>query len=508
MIGFGVLTYMVSRVVNTTDVLPAEIVMWIQEQVQDPFMPVSLSAAAMSKYVANQPELLLVPEDRGFPHYNMVLYAYPGQGPARQMSSAKNQAIMASINNYFDAMSVAIDNGWFKQYGWNTGETMKEYFQAQQAAYFSGGTNAGRHLVKDLAKHEVKELKQVWSEGKSGRDYLKNIFDQRVREIFARADQSRDGGKHSEEVRLLADPGAQQDGGRVEARIREIVVLLDNLRKRNIILEPQLAGARPAEEVAVIRDEIAINRHLIEELTRELEAKRAYLKNLPPAQIWAQGRIVQGRLYRVKGDPEQLRASYGSERPLFEVEGLDKGPMMDDQKEESRFTGHVYRGNLRISAGFSIDELVEIPDEEADVLDGGNEFEVLSVIDAHTQLLAGMAYPLGMEDVQNEATVGGIDFRVMPAVVVPAAVPGSAVTPVAAVDVRELERRWASIQHKVSAGQMPYEDLCAYVSACCVNKEAYTHLDKAALWVSEVLRMEEDGCVETSAQMKELIALL
>ncbi|MDD5775108.1 MAG: hypothetical protein PHS64_04115, partial [Candidatus Omnitrophica bacterium] len=111
--------------------------------------------------------------------------------------------------------------------------------------------------------------------------------------------------------------------------------------------------------------------------------------------------------------------------------------------------------------------------------------------------------------------IGGVDFRAMPAVVVPETAVDQAgeaiaagITPVAAVDVKDLDRQWSDLQAKVRAGQMPYEDLCGYIRACGANKEACAQLDRAALWVSEVLKMEEDGCVATSTQMKDVLALL
>ncbi|MFA5100731.1 MAG: hypothetical protein WC547_07615, partial [Candidatus Omnitrophota bacterium] len=104
--------------------------------------------------------------------------------------------------------------------------------------------------------------------------------------------------------------------------------------------------------------------------------------------------------------------------------------------------------------------------------------------------------------------IGGVDFRAMPAVVMPAAEVGGEVSSVAAVDVSELGRQWAALQVKVRDGQMPYDDIRAYISACCANKEACDSLKKASLWVAEILKMEEDACVATSPQMKEVIALL
>jgi len=113
--------------------------------------------------------------------------------------------------------------------------------------------------------------------------------------------------------------------------------------------------------------------------------------------------------------------------------------------------------------------------------------------------------------------VGGVDFRAIPSVVMPAAgavgaagANAAAMTgaPVAVLNVRELDRQWAALQQKVRDGQMPYADIRAYVSACCANKEACENLKKASLWIAEVLKVEEDACVETSPQMKEVLALL
>ena len=506
----------------------------------------------------------------------------------------------------------------------------------------------------------------------------------------------------------------QRDGGATEKRIREIVELLNILRKENIILENELASAGPAEANG-IRERIATNRHLIEQLTEELEAKQEYLRNLPPAQIWAQGRIVQGRKYYIKGAPEELRELYGSERPVFEVEGLYEGPLMEGQKGYF-FTGHVYQGNLRISAVVSIDDLEEIPDEDADALDGGmpvadryravdhagqvkseagarsssstasgdstadntsndlfdsgknlpedkdwenrlvevqdhnqavrvayalralahlakNEIDtevdnnivslyqkvvqdlraaalghertVVSYADGRNRKLLISTYtqrngdgpadfkvnntgnwqvylltdsedivlksPVGIyrirttqankykvkikflktieekfddqdadgretEAVQageahqdadrraillqqikkldaavsdggkdQPATVGGVDFRAIPAVVVPAV---GGVAGAVVVNIQDFDRQWNALQKKVADGQMPYDDIRAYIAACCANKEACANLKKASLWISEVLKMEEDACVESSAKMKELIAIL
>lgn len=46
------------------------------------------------------------------------------------------------------------------------------------------------------------------------------------------------------------------------------------------------------------------------------------------------------------------------------------------------------------------------------------------------------------------------------------------------------------------------------VSACCVNKESTPSLQKVTIWITQVLKMEEDVALTSSPEMKEVIALL
>jgi len=37
------------------------------------------------------------------------------------------------------------------------------------------------------------------------------------------------------------------------------------------------------------------------------------------------------------------------------------------------------------------------------------------------------------------------------------------------MDANELDKRWAHIQQIAASGQMPYDELCSYLSACCAT---------------------------------------
>lgn len=218
----GVITYQAGRAVSEPDVLPSELVRWIQEQVRDPFVPSHISAATLSQYVSHHPKLTLQSEDRGFGHYDRVLYAYPGQGAERQISSVKFKAVMQSIENYFAAMHDVVKNDWYRQYGWKTGEMMNAYLKAQEDAYFSRGAYArtyashllSRRQVHTLNSDEKAEFESMRYQGKDTEPFVRNIFDRKVREIFYRADHDgqdaatgnqKDGGALQDIDRLLAD---------------------------------------------------------------------------------------------------------------------------------------------------------------------------------------------------------------------------------------------------------------------------------------------------------------
>ncbi|HQQ06604.1 MAG TPA: HEAT repeat domain-containing protein, partial [Candidatus Omnitrophota bacterium] len=262
----GVMIYEGSKAVSEPDDLPPEVVRWIQEQVRDPFVPVNLSAASLSMYVSNHPKLRLVSRDMGFGNYDRVLYAYPGQGTERKISSEKQKAVMQSIENYFSSMQDVVKNNWYRQYGWKTGEMMKEYLKAQENAYFYRGAYAVRHAQHLLSRRDVYTLNSdekaqfefLQYQGRDTEPFVRNIFDRKVREIFYRYDQARQ----------EADSGNRKDGGSADKRAAKE-------RRHRLtyeLLDLLMRYATP--EDYVVRDPAAASKTKVVE-----EADRLFFKN-------------------------------------------------------------------------------------------------------------------------------------------------------------------------------------------------------------------------------------
>jgi hypothetical protein len=102
--------------------------------------------------------------------------------------------------------------------------------------------------------------------------------------------------------------------------------------------------------------------------------------------------------------------------------------------------------------------------------------------------------------------VGGIDFRAVPVVpAAPAAVPAIAAHP---ATLRQLEQDWNTISRKMEQGEVPYAALKEYAASCAAQKEARKQLLEVSACVNSILRMEEDAAVATSAEMKEILAII
>ncbi|MFA5101009.1 MAG: HEAT repeat domain-containing protein, partial [Candidatus Omnitrophota bacterium] len=207
----AVMTYEASRTVSEPDILPQELVRWIQEQVQDPFVPSYISAATLSMYVAHHPKLVLRAEDMGFNIFDRVLYAYPGQGAERQISPATYKAVMQSVENYFAAMQDVVKTGWYRQYGLKADEMMKTYLEDQEDFYFYRKAYARmpaihllqREYIHTLSHDEKAESLSLQLQGRDIEPFLKKIFDRKVRDIFDRYEQRQketDGGKQKDGV--------------------------------------------------------------------------------------------------------------------------------------------------------------------------------------------------------------------------------------------------------------------------------------------------------------------
>jgi len=102
--------------------------------------------------------------------------------------------------------------------------------------------------------------------------------------------------------------------------------------------------------------------------------------------------------------------------------------------------------------------------------------------------------------------VGGIDFRAVPVVpAAPAAIPALAAHP---ATLRQLERDWDTISRKLEQGEVPCAALKEYAAACVAHKDARKQLLAVSACIDTILRMEEDAAVVTSAEMKEILAII
>ena len=514
----AVMTYKASRIVSEPDILPPELVRWIQEQVRDPFVPSYISAATLSMYAAHQPKLVLQAEDRGFGNYDRVLYAYPGQGIERQISPATYKAVMQSVDNYFAAMQDVVKSGWYRQYGWKIGDMMKAYLEAQEDFYFYRNPYARRpdlHIKKEhihtLDRNEKAAFLSLQFQGKNTEPFMRNIFDRRVREIFYRSEQAQkpvesaedamEGGKLSEQV-LIDMETWQGRLKKIQSREDAIDVgnALHGLNRRAQDFARGRFLESTSEQVKALYVKVGYGRDLqVDSLhngkyrvTYQNAGGRKLLMNTFSKGFGANGVFID------------YKANYDGDWKVYQLQDSRNVVLMSPfgnflivRAQYSKYLVWLYKL-----------ESADTETSEPEIV----EPNVTALVPASP---AAVAIVPGSGADKEGGAVGGVDFRAMPAAVIQEACAGQAgaaisagITPVAAVDVNELDRQWADVQTKVCAGRMPYDELCAYISACCANKDARARLDKAALWVSEILKMEEDACVATSARMKDVLALL
>jgi CheY-like chemotaxis protein len=103
---------------------------------------------------------------------------------------------------------------------------------------------------------------------------------------------------------------------------------------------------------------------------------------------------------------------------------------------------------------------------------------------------------------------GGVDFRALPAVVQPMVNPAAGVNPAGLISLRDLDRQWSDIQSKIYQGEMPYQEIKKYASACCARQDAAKQLERVFEGITNILKMEEDRALLTNPQLKEILACL
>jgi hypothetical protein len=74
--------------------------------------------------------------------------------------------------------------------------------------------------------------------------------------------------------------------------------------------------------------------------------------------------------------------------------------------------------------------------------------------------------------------------------------------------IKDLDREWQDLKHKMAWGPMPYNELKDYVSACALRSDTARQIEELRVWVNNVLILEEAEAVQTSAELKEVLFVL
>ncbi|HOW42694.1 MAG TPA: HEAT repeat domain-containing protein [Candidatus Omnitrophota bacterium] len=118
--------------------------------------------------------------------------------------------------------------------------------------------------------------------------------------------------------------------------------------------------------------------------------------------------------------------------------------------------------------------------------------------------------PQGSIQTAAPEDLGGIDLRALPLNAQPvpaaAAIAGSLIAP-AQVSLQDLDKQWLNIQRKLAQGPMPYQEIKAYVAACCSQQECRVQKEAVCQWLADILKLEEEAAVSTSVELKEILAL-
>jgi HEAT repeat protein len=111
-------------------------------------------------------------------------------------------------------------------------------------------------------------------------------------------------------------------------------------------------------------------------------------------------------------------------------------------------------------------------------------------------------------DTQPPANTGGVDFRALPAVVQPMVNPAVGMNVANMISLRDLDKQWSQIQSKIYQGEMPYQEIKLYVSACCGQKAAAKQLAQVSEGITNILKMEEERALPTAPELKEILSCL
>lgn len=110
----------------------------------------------------------------------------------------------------------------------------------------------------------------------------------------------------------------------------------------------------------------------------------------------------------------------------------------------------------------------------------------------------------------DELKTGGIDFRKLPAAGQPLlkALPPAMGQPLAGINIKQ-DEEWLQLQKMIQAGIIPSnERIKEYLADCCKNDNINQGMDKIIVCIAEILKLEEDRCLSTPAEIKDFLVLL
>ncbi|MCX7926845.1 MAG: hypothetical protein N2606_01715, partial [Candidatus Omnitrophica bacterium] len=111
---------------------------------------------------------------------------------------------------------------------------------------------------------------------------------------------------------------------------------------------------------------------------------------------------------------------------------------------------------------------------------------------------------------------GGIDFRALPITTQPGINPQlmnseiamkTLQTLAAASNIKDLDKEWTLIQKEINGKAMPYAHIKEYI-AVCVQRRETQKLQQVAIYLSTILKFEEEFAIPTAPEMQELLVLM
>jgi len=146
----------------------------------------------------------------------------------------------------------------------------------------------------------------------------------------------------------------------------------------------------------------------------------------------------------------------------------------------------------------------------SDILIGAGTYVITSRMKRYLSGLAEQLKARGKDGGINDGKVGGIDLRELAAA-------SSSPSPQAwqelqklaeASSIQDMDKAWQEIEVRMVADKMPFDCIKEYIAVCSARPDGRKHLDKVACCILNILRVEEEQAVSTSAQMKDILALI